>query len=335
MTVIYHDEHADPAYLTDKRIAVIGYGQFGRPVALNLRDSGVNLMIGALNDASGQTAVNDGMRVGSIAEAVQQSDILIMLLPDEIMPTIYLEQISPYLRRGHTLIFSSAYTVMFRFIEPPPFVDVGLIAPRIPGAVVHQLYESGQGFQSFVAVGQDASGQSWNTILAVAQAFGALRQGGIEVSFEQETELDLFVHQAILPALHNLLTTAASLLLSRGYPPEAVFTELYLSGELAFYLKQASEFGLLNTLNLAPRINQYGTTSRIDRFDELKLQRLMEDALKDIHTGDFAREWTKEANDNYRRLRGFLKLQENLELWELEQQTLELLGRDTDESSDS
>ncbi len=335
MTVIYHDEHANPAYLTDKRIAVIGYGQFGRPVALNLRDSEVNLMIGALNDASGQTAVNDGMRVGSIAEAVQQSDILIMLLPDEIMPAIYLEQISPHLRRGHTLIFSSAYTVMFRFIEPPPFVDVGLIAPRIPGAVLHELYESGQGFQSFVAVGQDSSGQSWTTILAVAQAVGALRQGGIEVSFEQETELDLFVHQAILPAIHNLLTTAASLLLSRGYPPEAVFTELYLSGELAFYLKQASQFGLLNTLNLAPRINQYGTTSRIDRFDELKLQRLMEDALKDIHSGDFAREWTKEASDNYRRLRGFLKLQENLELWELEQQTLELLGRDTEENSES
>ncbi len=335
MTVIYHDEHADPAYLTGKLIAVIGYGQFGRPVALNLRDSGVNLMIGALNDASGQTAVSDGMNVGTIPEAVQQSDILFMLLPDEIMPSIYLEQISPHLRRGQTLIFSSAYTVMFRYIEPPPFVDVGLIAARIPGAAVHELHLSGQGFQSFVAVGQDASGQSWSTILAVAQAFGALRQGGIEVSFEQETELDLFVHQAILPVLHNLLTTAANLLLSRGYPPEAVFTELYLSGELAFYLKQASQYGLLNTLNLAPRINQYGTTSRIDRFDELKLQRLMEDTLKDIHSGEFAREWTKEVNDNYRRLRAFLKLQENLELWELEQQTLELLGRDTETDSES
>ncbi len=330
MTVIYHDENANPSHLTDKQIAVIGYGTFGRPVALNLRDSGVNLMIGALNETSGETAVSDGMNVGSIEEAVQQSDILMMLLPDEIMPTIYLDQISPHLRRGHTLIFSSAYTVMFRFIEPPPFIDVGLIAPRIPGAVVHQLDESGIGFQSFVAVGQDSSGRSWDTILAVAQAMGALRGGGIEVSFEQETELDLFVHQTILPAIHNLLTTAANLLLSRGYPPEAVFTELYLSGELAFYLKQASQHGLLNTLNLAPRINQYGTTSRIDRFDELKLERVMEEALKEIHSGDFAREWTKEAGDNYRRLRNFLKLQENLELWELEQQTLELLKRDID-----
>lgn len=334
MTVIYHDEDANVAFLADKQIAVIGYGKFGRPVAQNLRESGVQMMIGALNDMSGQAAVTDGMTVGSIAEAVQQSDILIMLLPDEIMPSIYLEQISPHLRRGHTLIFSSAYTVMFRYIEPPPFVDVGLIAPRIPGAAVHELYESGQGFLSFVAVGQDSSGQSWNTILAVAQAMGALRQGGIEVTFEQETELDLFVHQAILPALHNLLTTAANLLLSRGYPPEAVFTELYLSGELAFYLKQASQYGLLNTLNLAPRINQYGTTSRIDRFDELKFQRLMEDSLKEIHSGNFAREWTKEASDNYRRLRNFLKVQEKLELWELEQQTLDLLGRDTNPNQD-
>lgn len=330
MTVIYYEQNANPAFLTERQIAVIGYGTFGRPVALNLRDSGVNLMIGALNDASGQQAVSDGMKVGSIEEAVQESNILLMLLPDEIMPAIYLDRISPYLRRGHTLIFSSAYTVMFRFIEPPPFVDVGLIAPRIPGAVVHQLHESGDGFQSFVAVGQDSTGQSWETILAVAHAMGALRQGGIEVSFEQETELDLFVHQAIMPAMHNLLTTAANLLLSRGYPPEAVFTELYLSGELAFYLKTASERGLLQTLNLTPRINQYGTTSRIDRFDELKLQRIMEETLKEIHSGDFAREWTKEAGDNYRRLRNFLKLQENLELWELEQQTLDMLGRGGD-----
>ena len=329
MTVIYYEQHANPAYLAERQIAVIGYGTFGRPVAFNLRDSGVNLMIGALNDASGQQAVSDGLKVGSIEEAVQESNILLMLLPDEIMPAIYLERISPHLKRGHTLIFSSAYTVMFRFIEPPPFVDVGLIAPRIPGAVVHQLHESGDGFQSFVAVGQDATGQSWETILAVAHAMGALRQGGIEVSFEQETELDLFVHQAIMPAIHSLLTTAANLLLSRGYPPEAVFTELYLSGELAFYLKQAAERGLLQTLNLTPRINQYGTTSRIDRFDELKLQRIMEETLKEIHSGDFAREWTKEAGDNYRRLRNFLKLQEKLELWELEQQTLEMLGRDT------
>lgn len=334
MTVIYHDDNANPAYLTDKQIAVIGYGNFGRPVALNLRESGVRLMIGALNDITGETAVSDSMNVGSITEAVQQSDILIILLPDEIMPSIYLEQISPHLRRGHTLIFSSAYNVMFRYIEPPPFVDIGLIAPRIPGAAVHELYESGQGFLSFVAVGQDASGQSWNIILAVAQAMGALRQGGIEVSFEQETDLDLFVHQTILPALHNLLTTAANLLLSRGYPPEAVFTELYLSGELALYFQQASQHGLLNTLNLAPRINQYGTTSRIDRFDELKFQRLMEDSLKEIHSGNFAREWTKEATDNYRRLRNFFKVQDKLELWELEQQTLELLGRETDPNND-
>lgn len=330
MTVIYYEQHANPAFLAERQIAVIGYGTFGRPVALNLRDSGVNLMIGALNETSGEQAVNDGMKVGSIEEAVQESNILLMLLPDEIMPGIYLERISPYLRRGHILIFSSAYNVMFRFIEPPPFVDVGLIAPRIPGAAVHQLHESGDGFLSFVAVGQDATGQSWEAVLAVAHAIGALRQGGIEVSFEQETELDLFVNQTILPTVHNLLTTAANLLLSRGYPPEAVFTELYLSGELGFYLDQAAEHGLLQTLNLAPRINQYGTTSRIDRFDELKLERIMEETLKEIHSGDFAREWTKEVADNYRRLRNFFKLQEKLELWELEQQTLEMLGRDTE-----
>lgn len=327
MTVIYHDGQADPAHLNGKQVAIIGYGALGRPVALNLRDSGVSVIVGARGEQTREAALADGLTVLAIPEAVQQADVLILLLPDEVMPSFYLEQISPFLRRGHTLLFGSAYTVTFRFIEPPPFVDVGLIAPRILAMAVREQYETGEGFQSFVAVGQDASGQAWNTVLAVASGMGALRGGAVEVSFEQEAELDLFVHQAILPALHHLLTTAADLLIARGYPPEAVFTELYLSSELSHYFQQAAQRGLLNTLALTPLTNQYGTVSRMDRFDELKLERVMESALKDIHSGDFAREWAKESNGGYRRLKSYLKTQEKRDLWELEQQTLELLGR--------
>jgi ketol-acid reductoisomerase len=253
-----------------------------------------------------------------------------MMMPDEIMPPFYLEQISPHLQRGQMLVFGSAYNITLRFIEPPPFVDVGLIAPRILGSGVREKYEAGEGFFSFVSVGQDSSGQAWSTLLALAKGIGALKSGAIEISFEQETELDLFMQQAILPAFYHIMTTAANLLISKGYPPEALFSELYLSGEFAYYLKQIGLHGLLKSLGLTTLTNQYGTISRMDRFSDLKMERLMEVTLGEIHSGDFAREWSKEFANGYRRLKTFYKNQEELEIWQLEKQALEMLGLEMD-----
>lgn len=331
MTVIYHDEMADLAALTGKRVGVIGYGSLGRPVALNLRDSGIPPLVGTRTESTRDRILEDGIDAAPVPLTVQRSDVLILLLPDEEMPAVYLQDISPHLRRGQMLLFSSAYNVTYRFIEPPPFVDVGLIAPRMSGPAVRESYERGGGFQSFVAVGQDASGQAWPVLLAVARAIGALRAGAIELSFERETELDLFMQQAVLPALYHLMTTAAALLLARGYPPEAAFTELYLSGEFAHFFQQVAQSGMLSTLRQNPLPHQYGTISRIDRFNDLKLERLMEVTLKEIESGDFSREWAKEYTDGLRRLRAFYRNQDGRDLWELEQQTLELLGRSTDQ----
>lgn len=329
MTVIYHDEMADLAALTGKRVGVIGYGSLGRPVALNLRDSGIHPLVGARTESTRDRILEDGIDAASVPLTVQRSDVLILLLPDEEMPAVYLQDISPHLRRGQMLLFSSAYNVTYRFIEPPPFVDIGLIAPRMSGSGVREAYERGDGFQSFVAVGQDASGQAWPVLLAVARAIGALRAGAIELSFERETELDLFMQQAVMPALYHLMTTAAALLLARGYPPEAAFTELYLSGEFAHFFQQVAQSGMLNALRQSPLPHQYGMVSRIDRFSDLKLERLMEVTLKEIESGDFSREWAKEYTDGLRRLKAFYRNQDGRDLWELEQQTLELLGRST------
>jgi ketol-acid reductoisomerase len=330
MTVIYHEEHGDLANLAGKVVGVIGYGSLGRPIALNLRDSGVNVIVGARAEDNRETARGDGLLAVTIEEAVHQSQIIMLLLPDEVMPSVYLEQVSPHLQRNNMIVFCSAYNITFGFIEAPPFVDVGLIAPRILGSAVRESYEAGEGFHSFVSVGQDASGQSWPMLLALAKATGSLRAGAVEVSFEREAELDLFTQQVILPVLHHVLTAAANLLITKGYAPEAVFTELYLSGELNYYLKQAAQGGLLEALKRTPLTNQYGTFSRMDRFNDLKLERLMEVTLEEIHSGKFAQEWAKEYSDGQRRLKTLLKNQQNLELWELEQQTLDLLGRDDD-----
>jgi ketol-acid reductoisomerase len=221
MTIIYHEQDGDLNRLAGKTVGLIGYGNLGRPVALNLRDGGVPVVVGIRSDEANPAAAEDGFPTLMIETLAGQSDIILLLLPDEVMPRVYLEKVSPYLRRGHTLVFGSAYNVAFGYIEPPPFVDVGLIAPRTFGAAVRERYEAGAGPYSFVAVGQDASGQTWQTVLALAKAMGLLRAGAIEVSIEQEAELDLFFQQAILPAFHHIIITAAHLLMRMGYPPEA------------------------------------------------------------------------------------------------------------------
>jgi ketol-acid reductoisomerase len=326
MTVVYHEEDGDLSVLADKFVAIIGYNGMGRSIAMNLRDSGVRVLVGTRHETTRQEATDDGFVAMRIDEAVKKSQIIMLLLPDEAMGEFYLAQVSPHLMRGQMLVFSSAYNIAFGFIEAPPFVDVCLLAPRVPPAAVREGFEAGEGFMSFVAVGQEATGEAWPLLLALAKASGTLRMGVIELSFERETELELFTQ----PALYHIIMTAANVLLSRGYPPEAVFSELYLSGELEQHLKETARVGLLNTLKGMPLTSQYGTFSRMDRFNELKLERLMEVTLDEIHAGAFAKEWTKEYADGYRRLKNILKTQSSLEIWELEQQTLDMLGREVD-----
>jgi ketol-acid reductoisomerase len=329
MTVIYHDGDGDLNTLSGKRVGIIGYGNMGRPVALNLRDSGVNVLVTEPRTEKQGQATSEGFRFIEIEELVRSADVIMPLLRDEAMPKIYLEHISPHLRREQALVFSSAYNLTYGFIEAPPFVDVGLVSARTLGAAVRDRYVSGEGFASFVAVAQDASRHAWEIVLAIAKAMGALQGGAVEIRFEQETELDLFLQQAILPIFHYAVITAVQLLMENGYPPEAVFTELYLSGETSDYLKQAAYHGLMNALDLHALPAQYGTLSRYERFTNSQLARMMEITLEEIRSGKFAQEWAKEFNADYPRLRQLLKNRKNMEMWELEQQTLELLRQNS------
>lgn len=331
MPHVYQEADGDLSHLDGKTIAIIGYGSLGRPIALNLRDSGVSVIVGTRTEERRLAAAEDGLQAYTIPDAVKGAQVIFMLLPDEAMAAAYLEHVSPYLKRGSMLVFSSAYSIRFGFIEPPPFVDLALIAPRAMGATVREQYERGEGFYSFISVGQDASGNAWDILLALAKATGTLRAGAFELSFEREAELDLFTEQAILPMLYLVMTTASRLLLEKGYPPEVAFTELYLSGEMSQLLGQAAERGLLNALKQMPLTAQYGTFSRLERFTDLKLERLMEITLDEIHSTAFAKEWSKEYADGYRRLRTMLKTQDSLDIWELEQQTLEMLDREIDD----
>lgn len=327
MTTVYLEEDADPQALAGRTVGLIGYGALGQSVALNLRDNGVEVLVSALHADGAQAAQQDGMPLAGAAVVAQRADILYLMLPNEAMPAVYMAHISPHLRRGSTLLFSSGYNLTFGYIEPPPFVDVGLIAPRAQGAEVRARYLAGDGVLSFVAVGQDASRQAWTTLLAVAGAAGLLRAGAVEVSIEQEAELNLFVQQAIIPAFFHLMTTAAALLMRAGYPAEAALADLYLSGKFSDYLRQADLHGLLEAVRGAPLPDEYATFSRLNRFSDLKTERLMEVTLEEIRSGSFAREWAREYADGYPHLQKLRRLQQELDLWDWEQQTLDLLKR--------
>ncbi len=323
MTKTYYEKDASLSYLQGSRVAILGYGNLGRSLALNLRDSGIPVLVGNAPDEYAIQARQDGFTTGSFTEATRGSNIHLLTIPDEAMPRVFLEEISPALKTGDMLVFASAYNITYKFIEPPVFVDVGLLAPRTLGNSVRRVYENGTGFLSAVSLHRKATVTAMERLLAVTLAVGGLKKGALEVTFQQEVELDLFWQQAILPALHMILANAAQVLIRQGYPEDAVINELYLSGELSEFFHQASEQGLLSTLQGMSPMGQYSVLSRTERFQETKVQAQMESILDQIRNGLFAREWAAEYADGYPRLNTVIARLKESVLWRSEQAVLQ------------
>lgn len=317
---IYRDEDADLELLRGKQIAVIGYGNQGRAQALNLRDSGLQVLIGNQEDAYAEQARADGFTVLPIAQAAAQGDIVMLLIPDEVAPQVFREAITPALDTGDALVFASGFNVAFGFIEPPPGVDVVLVAPRMIGAGVRDFYLAGRGFPSFVGVAQDASGRALDLALALAKGIGSTRAGVVEVTFAQEAELDLFTEQCFGPAFGQVLMTAVDLLVEEGYPVEAVLLELYMSGELAYTLGKIAEMGLVEQAALHSRTSQYGTLSRSMRFVLPELRQRMRQGLEEIRSGQFAREWAAEQAAGYPTLQALREVARTQPIYRWEQE---------------
>ena len=312
MTQIYREADARPELLKELRIAVVGYGNQGRSQALNLRDSGASVVIGNIDDDYRQRAIEEGFSVLSIADAVRSADVIMMLLPDEVLNEVFPRDVIPGLGHGKVVSFASGYGVTYGTIHPPADVDVVLIAPRMIGKGVRDLFVSGEGYFSFVAVHQDISGRAKDVMLAVAYGVGTLRKGAVEVTFQIETELDLFNEQAFGPAFGRVLLTAMDTLIKAGYPREAVLLEFYLSGELSFILRDMAEHGLIKQLDCHSQTSQYGALSRGIKFLGVNLARPMRKILDNIRRGKFAREWSFEEKTGklrYRFLRHMAKRQ--------------------------
>lgn len=334
MTVIYHDEDASLDAISGATIAILGYGNQGNAQAKNFRDSGLEVIVGNREDAYRETALADGFAVVPIAEAAARAEVLFLLTPDEVMPEVYERDVAPHLERGDLLDFAHGYNVGFGLIQPPPFVDVVMIAPRMIGAGVRDSYVSGEGFPSFVGVHQDATTRAKARMLGLAKALRSTRAGCLEMSFVDEATLDLFTEQAFGPAFGRVMMTAIDTLVEAGYPPEAVLMELYLSGELAYSFMKIRELGMLKQHELHSHTSQYGTISRSLRYFDLDplLKQKMRESLEEIRSGAFAKEWSADRADKLELIRQARQIQATLPMaaWEAQARRAFRIGDATD-----
>lgn len=318
MTIIYHENDGDARLIHTKTVTIIGYNSFTHYLCEQLRHLPVRLLVsGTTNDQ--MNARDAGWQIEIPAVAVSQADMIVLSVSDEDLSDIYMTQVARGLRKGQMLIFKSAYAIAFGFIEPPPFIDVGLLSPRMAP-------QSNIPTHNFIGVWQDASRNAWEQLLGFASAVGLLRGGALEVSFEQEAEISLFIEHAIIPAFHRIILAATDLFLRLGYPIEGVLTDFYLSGKFSDYMMQVSQDGLLSAMSGLSNTAQYGILTRREKFADLKFERLLETLLSDIRNGSFAKEWAKEYAEGHPRLDKLQKHQESLDLWDLEQQTLDLFS---------
>ena len=292
---LYRDADATLDHLHGKVVAILGYGNQGRSWALNLRDSGLDVVVGNREDSYLVRARDDGFRALSIEGATREADVLAILTTDESQPTVWEESIVSLLRPGHTLVWASGYNVGYGIIEPPDGVDVVMVAPRTAGSEVRVLFERGVGHLAAAGVHRDCSGKAWRTALCVALGIGATRGGVYESSFREEAELDLFAEQIVWPGINAWIEQCFKLATDAGLPPELVVLELYASGEAADIFRLIADEGFYRQLHHHSTTARYGQLSRTPVFHSEELAaRAQELWSRDIRGGGFAKEWSEE-----------------------------------------
>ena len=301
MATIYYDKDCDLDLVKDKTIAIIGYGNQGRAQALNMKDSGCgNIIVGSRRDSSYDQALEDGFAVKPIEEASKEADILFMLLPDEYAPAIFNEQIAPGLQPGNIVNFASAYNITFQKIVPPAFVDVVMAAPRMIGDGVRQMFLRGEGFPSFVGVAQDASGKALEYGKALCKAIGSTKKGAIEVTFDDETMLDLMAEQGTWPIIYHVFDESFKLLAeTMGHPEEAVLMEAYLSKEPMYMMEKAAELGMYRQMPFHSHTSQFGQLRSFHTFDPTPIREFLRDRYDQIKDGTFTKAWDEEQEVNH------------------------------------
>jgi ketol-acid reductoisomerase len=305
MAKIYYDQDADLNILKDKAIAIIGYGIQGRGQALCLRDSGCRVIISELEGTPNfEQAKKDGFVPVAAAEAAKAADIIQILTQDHVQAKVYKESIKPHLKKGKALCFSHGFNIRFKQIKPPKDVDVFMVAPKGPGALVRRMYEEGKGVPCLLAIFQDATGEARQLGLAYAKAIGATRAGLIETTFDEETETDLFGEQSVLcGGVTELIKAGFDTLVAAGYQPEIAYFEVL--HELKLITDLIQEVGISGMRRRVSNTACYGDLTRGPKIITEKTRKTMQKILKEVKSGKFAREWIKEneaGRPNFNRL---------------------------------
>ena len=301
----YYDKDCNINDIKSKTIAVVGYGIQGRGQALNLRDSGLKVIVAQRPGGPNyEQAKKDGFKPMSVEEATKLADVMIILTQDHLQAEIYKKSIEPYLTKGKALAFSHGFNIHFKFIVPPKDVDVFMIAPKGPGALVRRQYEEGKGVPCLVAIHQNATGKALKIALAYAKGVGGSRAGIIQTTFKEETETDLFGEQAVLcGGASELVKAGFETLVNAGYQPEIAYFECL--HELKLIVDLIYEEGIQGMRKRVSDTAEYGDMTRGPRIVNARTRAEMQKILKEIQTGKFAKEWMAE-NKNGRK--NFLKM---------------------------
>ena len=294
MARMYYDEDANLDLLGQKTVAIIGYGSQGHAHALNLKDSGINVIVGLYPGSKSQSkAEAAGLTVKNVADAAKAADLIMILLPDEVQKLVYKKEIEPNLSEGKILAFAHGFNIHFGQVVPPAFVDVVMVAPKGPGHLVRRTYEQGQGVPSLFAVYQDASGQARDRAMAYAKGIGGTRAGILETTFREETETDLFGEQAVLcGGLSALIKTGFETLVEAGYQPELAYFECL--HEVKLIVDLIVEGGLAKMRDSISTTAEYGDYTRGPRIVNEQTRAEMRKILHEIQSGQFARDFVLE-----------------------------------------
>ena len=292
MAKIYYEKDVKKDYLKGKTIAVIGYGSQGRAQALNLNDSGIDVIVGLYEGSESiELAKKDGLKVMNVAEASKKADVIQILIPDEIQSRVYFEDgIERNLKEGNVLMFSHGFNIHFGQIIPPNNVDVIMIAPKSPGQLVREMYVQGKGVPNLIAVYQDYSGKAKEIGLAYSQAIGGTRAGTIETTFKEETETDLFGEQVILcGGVTSLIQAAFDTLTEAGYQPEIAYFECL--HELKLIVDLIYKGGITHMRDCVSNTAEYGDLKVGKRIITEETRKEMKKILTEIQNGGFAKDW--------------------------------------------
>jgi ketol-acid reductoisomerase len=301
-----YDDDADLGLLEGKTVAIIGYGSQGHAHALNLRDSGVNVVIGLREGSeSAAQASAEGFEVLPVADAASRGDIVVVLVPDELHHDVFVNEVADGLAPGNMLVFGHGFSVLYGEVEPPAEVDVALAAPKSPGHMVRRQYEEGSGVPGLIAIEQDATGNAQALALAYAKGIGCTRAGVFETTFKDETETDLFGEQAVLCGGASALVQAGfETLVDAGYDPQMAYFECL--HELKLIVDLMYEKGLAGMRYSISNTAEYGDYTRGSRVVNDETRAEMKRILEEIQSGQFAREWIAEnraGQENFKRMR--------------------------------